>query len=576
MAARLTTYVVVAIVAATLIAGLIVGAQRDDSEGPVDLILHNASVYTADDDRTRAEAVAIRGNQILRVGAEREVLRLQRPQTILIDADGGTVLPGFNDAHLHLFEGGLNLEKADLLGAATVAEIQERVAAWANANPDEEWITGRGWRYETFQGGLPTRQMLDAIVGKRPALLLSHDGRSGWASSAALRLAGITSRTPHPVRGAIIKDADTSEPTGVLRETAIALVAKLVPAPTREERARALRSAIAEAHRHGITSVQNAGGNLDDFEVFAEARRAGDLRLRVYSALTLDGRVFTDHDRTRLLQAARQYPDDPLFKSGAVKLILDGAVLTHTAATLQPYGGRESTVEPLVPPDDLNRTVRLVDAEGWQIMTHATGDRAVRLALNAYAHAVRSNPLLSRERRHRIEHAETAQPLDIPRFGSLHVIASMQPSHGNPASAWFESWSRSLGSDRASRGWAYRSISGSGGRLAFGSDWPAADLDPVLGLYAAITERSVESLRPAGARIAEELTLEAAIDAYTSGAAWASFDEGRKGALAPGMLADVVVLSTDIFDSRQALARTQVAYTIFDGKVVYRRDRATN
>jgi predicted amidohydrolase YtcJ len=571
MAARLTTFVVVAIVAATLIAGLIVGAQRDDSAGPVDLIVHNARVYTADGDGTMAEAVAIRGNQILRVGSEREVLRLQRPQTVMIDAGGGAVLPGFNDAHLHLLEGGLALDKVALLGTTTLAEIQQRITDWAGANPDEPWVTGRGWRYETFPGGLPTKALLDTLVSDRPVCLWSYDARTAWVNSAALKLAHITSRTPHPANGVVVKDPKTGEPTGVLKEDAINLVARLIPPPTQEERARALRSAVAEAHRNGITSVQNAGGSLADLNLFAEARRSGDLNLRIYSAVTL-GRSFGENERTALLQAARQYPDDPLLKTGAAKLVVDGGVTTHTAAMLEPYGGTDIAAEPSIAPDDLNRIVRLIDAEGWQVMAHAAGDLAVRMTLDAYAHAARSNRAPERGRRHRVEHAETIAPDDVDRFGRLGVIASMQPALANPESAAFESWSRSVGAERASRGWAFGQIIAAGGRLAFGSDWPAAELDPLLSLESAITPVAIDGADAPSRRI----PLEAAIDAYTSGAAWASFDEQRKGTLAPGMLADLVVLSSDIFEETASLARARIEITIFDGRIVYRRDRGSN
>ena len=213
---------------------------------------------------------------MLRVGGEREILRLRLPQTTLIDAQGGAVVPGFNDAHVHFITGGLNLDKVDLLGAATVEDIQQRISAWAGANPESPWIVGRGWDDETFPGGLPTRQQLDALVSDRPAYLMSSDGRMAWVNSAALKLAKINRRTANPPGGVIVKDSN-GEPTGVLEETAIALVGKLAPKPTRDERLRALRAAIAEAHRHGITSVQNAGSSPDDFELYAEARRAGDL-----------------------------------------------------------------------------------------------------------------------------------------------------------------------------------------------------------------------------------------------------------------------------------------------------------
>jgi predicted amidohydrolase YtcJ len=413
-------------------------------------------------------------------------------------------------------------------------------------------------------------------VADRPAQLTSHDGHSSWVSTAALQRAGITASTPNPPNGVIVKDLRTGEPTGLLKGAAMSLVSRRIPAPTRDERARALQAAVAEAHINGITSLQDASGDPEDFSLFAEARRSRDLDVRIYSALAIE-KAFTDIERTRLLSTARRYPDDPLFKSGVVKITLDGRIESHTAAMLSPYAKDSAAGSPKIAPDDLNRIVRLIDAEGWQVMTHASGDRAVRMALDAYEHAARSNAAPDRGRRHRIEHAETVDRLDLPRFGLLDVLASMQPFSGSPSSEQIGVWSRSLGLDRALRGWPYDSILAGGGRLAFGSDWPAFPLNPMLGMHAAVTRATPEGRPADGWNPDQRLSLEAAVDAYTSGAAWASFDEQRKGRIAPEMLADLVVLSEDIFDAPlSALVQARVAVTIFDGKVVYRRDRGTN
>jgi predicted amidohydrolase YtcJ len=571
MAARLTAFVVVVIVAGTLIAGLIVGAQRDDSEGPVDLIVRNAVVYTGGEDGEMAEAIAIRGNQVLRVGREREIMRLERPQTTVLDANGAAVLPGFNDAHVHLLSGGLALDRVNLLDATTVAEITRRVAAWAESHPDREWVLGRGWYYQPFPDGLPTRQMLDAIVSDRPAMLTAYDGHTAWVNSKALRLAGIDRRSPDPENGTIVKDPRTGEPTGVLKETAMALVGRLVPEPSRDDRERALRAAIGEAHRHGVTSVQNASGTPDEFVLYDELRRSGALDLRVYSALSIKG-VLAEPEIEALDATRTQYPDDPLFKTGAVKTMLDGVIEAHTAAMIEPYTNAPSSGSPRIDPDAFNRMVRLLDARGWQVMTHAIGDRAVRMALDAYAHAARSNPNPPRARRHRVEHVETAAAVDLARFGALGVIASMQPFHGTPSPNQIDVWSRNIGPERAARGWAYGSISAGHGRLAFGSDWPVVGMNPLLGIHTAVTRTTPDGLPAGGWYPAQRMTLRAAIDAYTADAAWASFDEQRKGTLQPGMLADLVILSQDVFSAPpDTLARTSVEVTIFDGKVVFQR-----
>lgn len=577
MAARLTTFVVIGIVAATFIAGLIVGAQRDDSDGPIDLIIHNGRVFTADADGSMAEALAVRGSRIVRVGSDREVLRLRRPQTHVVDARRAAVLPGFNDAHVHFIGGGLALDKIDLLGATDLQEIERRIREWADENPDEPWVLGRGWYYEPFPGGLPTRQMLDAIVPDRPARLVSYDGHTAWVNSRALKLAGISRATPDPANGAIVRDKRTGDATGVLKESAMSLVGRLVPQPTAQDRARALRAAVVEAQRHGITSVQVAGGSVEDLDIYHEAARAGELGVRLYAAISAQGAP-TEAWLNGLEAARVRFGDDPLFKAGAIKIAADGVIEAHTAAMLEPYANRPEAGTPAVAPDDLNKGVRLADVRGWQVMTHAIGDRAIRMALDAYAHAERSNPRPAKGRRHRVEHVETVDPVDLPRFGALGVIASMQPYHGTPSPAQIDVWSRNIGQDRAARGWPYASIAAARGRLAFGSDWPVVPLNPMLGIHTAVNRTTPDGTPRTGWNPGQKMTLEAALRAYTAGPAWASFDEGRKGTLTAGMLADVVVLSTDIFapSARPSLSAARPVLTIFDGRIVYRRDAGTD
>jgi predicted amidohydrolase YtcJ len=589
MAARLTAYLVVGIVAATLIAGLIVGAQRDDNDGPIDIIIHNAKVYTAGppaEDAETAEAVAIRGNQVLRVGSDREIERLRRPQTIVIDARGGAVLPGFTDSHVHAIDGGLALSRIDLSDATSLTDVQELVRMWAEAHPDAPWVVGSGWRASAFGGSPPTRQMLDALVPNRPAQILGDDGRAAWVNTRALGLAGITRKAAAAAPGTIARDPRTGEPSGILRGDAIATVARLLPAPTRADREQAIRAAVREAHRFGITSIQDVGSSRDDLALFAEARRAGDLPLRVYSALGLPG-MLSDADVAALDAIAAQYPDDPLFKSGAVSIELDGDIDARTAALVEPYADGTESGDTSLSADDLNRLVRLLDARGWQVVTSASGDRAVRMALNAYEHAVRSNRVPDRGRRHRVERVAILDPADARRFASLGVIASMQPGVFDPTPDAIEMLLSAVGSGRAAQSWAYGTISTTSGTLAFGSDWPHAPLNPMVALQAAVTRApmDINATAPAVAspaanawNPAERLALQAAIDAYTSAAAYASYDEQRKGTLAKGMLADLVVLSEDVFAAPPSrLGSTRVALTIFDGKIVYRRDgQSTN
>jgi predicted amidohydrolase YtcJ len=570
MAARFTAYAVAFIVGVTVIAGLIVGAQRED-DGPVDLIVINGQVYTGDRDELE-EAVAVRGNKVIRVGSNREIQRLRRAQTTVIDAQGGAVLPGFNDAHAHLVSGGLSLDQVKLDDATSVDEIRDTIRAWAEAHPERQWITGRGWYYQPFNGTMPTRQMLDALVPDRPAYLVAYDGHTGWANTAALKAAGITRKTKNPAGGIIVKDPRTGEPTGALKETAMALMSKVAPQPTEEDRLAAISAAIDEAHRLGITSVQDAGGPAGDLELYDRLRRRNQLTLRIYQALRADASL-TQAGVEELEQIRTRFADDPLLKTGAVKLVADGVIEAHTAAMLEPYANRAVKGDARFTPEQMTAIVGMLDRRGWQVMTHAIGDSAVRMTLDAYAAAARSNPLPPRGRRHRIEHIETIDPADIPRFGALGVIASFQPVHATPSPTPGDVWSTNIGDARAARGWLWNSIAKAKGPLAFGSDWPVMTFDPKMGLHVAVTRTTTEGLPKGGWIPTERLPLRRAIQVYTRDGAWASFDEQRKGTLTRDMLADIVVLTDDIFSAPPArLTTTEVAVTIADGKVVYRRE----
>lgn len=568
MASRLTTLIVVFIVAATLIAGIIARAQRDD-EGPVDLIVYNAKVYAADGSDFK-EAVAVRGNTIFRVGSNREIKRMARRQTVVLDAHGGTVVPGFNDSHIHFESGSLSLSEVNLLDAPTVEQISAKVRAYASAHAERPWVTGIGWYYTAFPGGLPTRQLLDQLVPDRPAYLTAYDGHSGWANTAALKLAGITRATPNPRNGIIVKDA-AGEPTGVMKEAAMALVRSFVPKPTHAERLDALRAGIREAHRFGVTSVQNANGKAEDIDLWGELRQKDELKLRMYHALSA-GPDFDEAAADQFEHTRRKYGDDALLKTGIVKLMTDGVIESHTAAMLEPYANRPTKGLPNFTPEELNRIVTLLDKRGWQIMIHAIGDAGIRMSLDAYEAAAKANPAPARGRRHRIEHIESIDLADVPRFGKLGVIGSFQPFHANPDPSMSTVWRENIGPERASHGWLWHSVAKAGGRLTFGSDWPVVTMDPRVGLQVALNRLSPKG-EPTGGWLPEQkLPLKTVIDGYTSGAAYASFDEQRKGTLTRGMLADMVILSTDIFAAPpERVLDAKVDVTIFDGKVVYNR-----
>ena len=544
-------------------------AQRGTDAAPADLLILNGKVYSAG---VVLEAMAIRGKTIVGVGRAQDLERFRGPRTDVIDARGRAVVPGFNDSHVHFLSGGLGLCDLDLAGVASLREAQDKIRVFAQTKPDEPWVRGRGWLYSAFPGGLPTKEQLNEVVPDRPAVMVAYDGHTTWVNSKALQVAGITKATPDPANGIIAKDPKTGEPTGVLKESAQSLLNRVVPRPTDDDRRSALRAAVREANRLGVTSIQNASGSADELKLYADAKAAGDLEVRTYAALSISP-GFSDADADRFDAVRTLYGDDPVFRTGIVKIMADGVIESRTAGMLAPYAGVTTSGSPNYSAVELDRIIAMMDKRGWQIQVHAIGDRTIRMTLDAFARAIAANPAPPRGRRHRIEHIETIDAADIPRFGSLGVIASQQPMHVvlgdmnslKPSGPWPDN----LGPERASRAWNWKSIRDAGGRVTFGSDWAVAPLDPLQGIWVVTTR-----LTPPGMRD-QRLPIALAIDGYTAWPAYASFDEQRKGTLVPGMLADVVVLSRDIFAQPPATATDVVVdVTIFDGRVVYRRQEA--
>jgi len=545
------------------------GCNTGPKAEPADLIIVNGKLYPGGGAPT-AEAVAVRGNEIFAVGTSAEIDTHRSEATTVIDAKGGTVLPGFNDAHVHFLSGGESLDRVNLFDAETVGDAQQAIRDFVSSAPDRPLVLGRGWLYGTFPGGLPTRQQLDEVVSDRPALMECYDGHTVWANSKALALAGITRDTPDPPNGLIVRDA-MGEPTGVLKESAQGLVNEILPQPTHEEKLELIKKAIRRAQSLGVTSVQNAGMDPDEFELYAELERRGELDVRMYAALSAPP-GFSEEDAARYEELLKLHPGTPLLKTGAIKMFADGVIESHTAAVLEPYANLDATGIPNYTVEDMNRIVSMMDGKGWQIFIHAIGDRGIRMALDAYAYAAEAHAPPARGRRHRIEHIEAVSAADIPRFARLGVIASMQPFHANPIPNVLEVWAVNVGAERASRAWAWKSIKDAGGRLAFGTDWPVVDLDPRPGIHTALTRRTLDGKPEAGFVPEQRLPLEDVLDTWTAGSAYASFEEERKGTLAPGMLADLVVLSTDLFVAPiETVKDFQVETTVFDGRVVYSR-----
>jgi len=560
---------------ATLSAGvLLLGlpAMGRPAEAPADFLLTGGRVWTAEAARPWAEAVAVRDGRILYVGDAAGAARLRGPKTRLFPLGSRLVLPGFDDAHIHLMSGALSLERVDLIEDGTVGAVQARIRAFAAAHPGAPWVLGRGWLYGSFPGGLPTRAQLDAAVADRPAYMECYDGHSGWANSRALALAGITKDTKDPVGGAIVRDPATGEPTGALKEAATSLVESKIPLPGTEERYQLLLRALRLLNSQGLTSVQDAGyapAQLDaDLPLMERALREGRLTVR----LTVSVQMSPGDADAAIARAAAlaQGHRGPLLRFGAVKGFVDGVIEAHTAAMLEPYSDDPAagTGRPNWGPAALDAAVTAADRAGLQVYLHAIGDRGVRMALDAHEAALRANGRT--DRRGRIEHVETISPADYPRFQALGVIASMQPLHANPDQNNADVWSRNIGPERASRGFSWRSIEKAGGRLVFGSDWPVVTSDVMRGLYCAVTRKTKDGT-PAGGWLPEQaVSLESALRHYTIDGAYASFEEAEKGSLAPGKSADLVVLSEDLFrHPPEAILKTRVLLTMVDGRVVH-------
>jgi len=528
-----------------------------------DLWLRNGKVWTADLARPWAESILVKGNTIAAVGSDSEVAPKAKGASV-IDLKKRLTVPGFNDAHLHFLGGSLGLSQIDLTGICTLETIQAEIKRFATAHPNDKWITGRGWEYLCFPSGrLPRREDIDAVVKDRPVFLSAYDGHTAWANTKALQLANVTKDTKFSGFGEIVKDPKTGEPTGALKEGAMGLVRRLVPVPDTEQKIAALEAGLRLAASLGITSAQNANGTLDEIELYNLLKARDKLTLRNSFAMSI-GPTETEATLKDYAALCQKYPG-PLLRVGALKIMMDGVIESYTAAMLEPYSNKPDTSGNAAwTPEQFAKTVAIAAKLGLQIYTHAIGDRAVRLALDGYARSPRDS-------RHRIEHIETIHPADIPRFAALGVLPSMQPIHADPSSV--EIWSACIGPDRTRRGFAWRSIEKAGGRLVFSSDWPASiSLDPIRGIHNAVNRRTITGLPPQGWIPEERVSVETALRAYTVNSAFSAHEEKIKGAIRPGLLADIVVLSQDLFTiPPMNIHQTRVDLTVFDGRPIYQR-----
>jgi predicted amidohydrolase YtcJ/beta-lactamase class A len=526
-----------------------------------DLALLNGRIWTGNPVQPWAEALASRGERVIAVGSNSEVEKLVSPETHSMNLEGKLVLPGFIDDHTHFINGGFQLLSVNLRDARTPQEFAHRIGEQARKLGHARWITGGDWDHELWPGApLPTKNLIDPVTPQNPVFVTRLDGHMGLANSVALRLAGITRETSDPPGGAIVRDTKTGELTGVLKDAAQDLIFARMPKPTDAEYDEALHAAMAEAARMGVTSIQDIT-SWDQYEVYQRARAAGRLTVRVYARTPM-----REWKRQADL-VARRTPGDSWLRLGGLKAFMDGSLGSTTALFFDPFNDTPNTsglmADDNIPEGMLEKNLHGADKAGLQCSIHAIGDKANHLALNYFENVERDNG--PRDRRFRIEHAQHLLPADIPRFAKLGVIASMQPYHAIDDGRWAE---KRIGATRIKTTYAFRSLLDTGVRLTFGSDWTVAPLSPVLGIYAAVTRETLDGKNPHGWIPEQMITVEEAVRAYTSAAAYAEFAEREKGTLEPGRLADIVVLSDDIFRiAPDEIAKTKVVSTIVGGRV---------
>ncbi len=535
---------------------------------PADTVLIHARIYTVNSKEPWSQALAVRGGKIIAVGSDKAIAAYQGPSTKVIDAREHMVLPGFVDTHVHVIAGAAQLEQVSLSDAKTIGDFQKLIKDYAAAHPDKKWIQGMGWYYSVFgKNGEPDKKFLDEVIPDRPAYLAAYDGHSSLVNSKALQAAGISRKTPNPPNGIIVRDPTTGEPTGFLKEAAGRLVQKNIPPRSQEEVRDLLIKAIHYASSLGFTRLISAGADSEVVGQFDEIRKRGDLTTRLYMAQFVNPPISPDAIK-KLEENRKKYSDDWI-DLGAVKFLLDGVIEAHTAAMLEPYANDPANKGQLYfDPEKYKEGVAQMDRLGFPIFTHAIGDRAIRLALDAYEAANKANGRT--DARDKVEHIEDPSAEDIPRFGKLGVIASMQPLHANPNDNILNVWAVNVGPQRAQRAWPWHDILAGGANMCFGSDWPVVTLNPWQAVQVLLTRETPEGTPAGGWHPNERLTLEQAIQGYTMGGAFAARREKTEGSIEVGKLADMIIISQDLFKiAPNQIGNTKVLMTLVGGKVVY-------
>jgi predicted amidohydrolase YtcJ len=536
---------------------------RAQSAPAADLIIRNAKIWTVDQTHPTAQAVAVLGDRIVAVGSNDEVEAWHSAHTRVIDASGKLLLPGFNDSHVHFVDGGVSLDSVQLNDATSAAEFARRIGEQANKTPRGEWVMSGDWdETKWVPATMPSKELIDPLTPDTPVFVSRYDGHMALANSVTLRLAGITAQTPDPPGGVIMRDGQ-GNPTGALKDAAMDYVYKVAPPLSHDARLRATKRALAHAASLGVTSVQHMNPEYADIAIYSELLERGELTARIYAAPLITG--VDDQVKIGIGHAF----GSPFLRIGALKAYADGSLGSSTAYFFDPFSNQPNNrgllSDEMHPVSLMRDRMMRADAAGLQVCTHAIGDQGISIILDLYSEIVKAHG--ERDRRFRIEHAQHMAAKDFDRFAQLHVIASMQPYHAIDDGRWAE---ERIGHDRASRTYAFRTFLNRGVRLAFGTDWNVAPLNPMLGLYAAVTRATLDGKNPNGWFPEQKLTIAEAIEAYTVGSAYAEFQEKDKGSITPGKLADMVLLSADVLTIAPTKIRdVRVLTTFVGGKIVW-------
>lgn len=539
--------------------GLIDAQERPSAE----TIITNANVWTVDRNHPQAEAVAILNQRIVAVGTSAEMDAWRGPQTRVIDAAGKVLLPGFNDSHVHFVSGGFQLDQVQLTDAKTRQEFVARMASQAKKTKKGEWIVGGEWDEQNWSPAeLPTHEWIDSVTTDNPVFVERHDGHEALANALAMKLAGVTASTKTPDGGEIVRDAQ-GNPTGVFKDSAQNLIAKVIPEPGLAARITAAKRALDHAASLGVTSVQAMVPDYADIEAFSVLAERGELTSRIYVAP-----IETRWNAQAQLGIRHAFGSDFL-RMGAIKGFADGSLGSRTAYFFEPYVDAPNShgllSDELHPISGMRDRLTGADKAGLQICVHAIGDQAISIMLDIYQDIDKANG--ERDRRWRIEHAQHMAAKDFQRFARLHVIASVQPYHAVDDGQWAES---RIGPIRAKTTYPFRTFLDDGVHLAFGTDWPVAPLNPMLGLYAAVTRATLDGKHPEGWIPEQKISIQEAIDAYTLGSAYAEFQDKEKGSVTPGKLADLVLVSDNLLKiDPKAIRDAKVEMTMVGGKIVY-------